>query len=69
MSAAILVAGAMQRQIDGILPRCVSWGVRGLTFGFAQARSQAWTRWLHNAARKGAAHCDARAPLLYAGFT
>ncbi|MEM9660041.1 MAG: glycoside hydrolase family 97 catalytic domain-containing protein, partial [Planctomycetota bacterium] len=43
-------------QLDEILPLFKAWGVRGVKFGFVHVGSQRWTRWLHEAVRKAAAH-------------
>lgn len=47
---------AMERQLDEILPLYEKWGVRGVKYGFVNVGSQHWTRWLHEAIRKAAAH-------------
>lgn len=47
---------ALERQLDTILPLYQQWGVRGVKYGFVQVGSQHWTKWLHEAVRKAAAH-------------
>jgi alpha-glucosidase len=47
---------ALSRQLDEIFPLYEKWGVRGVKFGFVNVGSQHWTRWLHEAIRKAAAH-------------
>ena len=47
---------ALERQLDDILPLYERWGVAGVKYGFVRVGSQAWTRWLHEAVRKAAAH-------------
>ena len=47
---------ALERQLDDILPLYERWGVAGVKYGFVQVGSQQWTRWLHEAVRKAAAH-------------
>jgi alpha-glucosidase len=47
---------ALERQLDEILPLYERWGVAGVKYGFVRVGSQAWTRWLHEAVRKAAAH-------------
>jgi alpha-glucosidase len=47
---------ALERQLDVILPLYRQWGVKGVKYGFVNVGSQEWTRWLHEAVRKAAAH-------------
>jgi alpha-glucosidase len=46
----------LERQLDELLPLYARWGVAGIKFGFVQVGPQKWTRWLHDAVRKCAAH-------------
>lgn len=46
----------LEKQLDELLPLYKSWGVTGLKYGFVNVGSQQWTRWLHDAVRKAAAH-------------
>ena len=43
---------ALENQLDEILPIYKEWGIAGVKFGFVNAGSQKWTRWLHDAVRK-----------------
>jgi alpha-glucosidase len=47
---------ALEKQLDELLPLYKQWGIRGIKFGFVNVGSQRWTRWLHDAIRKCAAH-------------
>jgi alpha-glucosidase len=47
---------ALEQQLDQVLPLYRRWGVKGIKFGFVNVGSQQWTRWLHDAIRKAAAH-------------
>lgn len=47
---------ALERQLDQILPLYERWGVAGVKYGFVRVGAQQWTRWLHEAVRKAAAH-------------
>lgn len=47
---------ALERQLDDILPLYKEWGIAGVKYGFVQTESQHWTRWLHEAVKKAAAH-------------
>jgi len=47
---------ALERQLDQLLPLYKRWGIKGIKFGFVNVGSQRWTRWLHDAIRKCAAH-------------
>jgi len=47
---------ALERQLDEILPLFQKWGIKGVKYGFVNVGSQQWTRWLHEAVRKAAAH-------------
>ncbi|MCO6047456.1 glycoside hydrolase family 97 protein [Aeoliella sp. ICT_H6.2] len=47
---------ALERQLDEILPLYKKWGIAGVKYGFVQTESQRWTRWLHEAVKKAAAH-------------
>jgi len=44
--------GALERQLDDILPVYRQWGVKGIKYGFVNVGSQQWTSWLHEAIRK-----------------
>ncbi|MCW5966005.1 MAG: glycoside hydrolase family 97 catalytic domain-containing protein [Bryobacterales bacterium] len=46
----------LEKQLDELLPLYKSWGVAGLKYGFVNVGSQEWSRWLHDAVRKAAAH-------------
>ncbi len=46
----------LEKQLDELLPLYKRWGVAGLKYGFVNVGSQQWTRWLHDAVRKAAAH-------------
>jgi alpha-glucosidase len=46
----------LEKQLDELLPLYKSWGVAGLKFGFVNVGSQQWSKWLHDAVRKAAAH-------------
>lgn len=46
----------LEKQIDELLPLYKKWGVSGLKYGFVNVGSQEWSRWLHDAVRKAAAH-------------
>jgi len=48
--------GALERQLDEILPLYERWGVKGVKFGFVRVGPQRWTRWLHDAVAKAAEH-------------
>ena len=47
---------ALEKQLDIILPLYQSWGIKGVKYGFVRVGSQEWTRWLHEAVKKAAAH-------------
>ena len=47
---------ALERQIDELFPLYQRWGIKGVKFGFVNVGSQRWTRWLHEAIRRAAAH-------------
>jgi alpha-glucosidase len=47
---------ALERQLDELLPLYEKWGVKGLKFGFVNVGTQQWTKWMHEAIRKAAAH-------------
>jgi alpha-glucosidase len=46
----------LETQLDELLPLYKSWGVAGLKYGFVNVGSQQWSKWLHDAVRKAAAH-------------
>jgi len=46
---------AMEKQLDEILPLFEKWGIKGVKYGFVNAGSQYWTKWIHEAIRKAAA--------------
>jgi alpha-glucosidase len=46
----------LENHLDEILPLYESWGVAGIKFGFVHVGSQHWTKWLHDAVVKCAAH-------------
>ena len=47
---------ALEQQLDDILPLYEQWGIAGVKFGFVQVGSQVWTKWMHEAVEKCAAH-------------
>ena len=47
---------ALERQLDDLFPLYEKWDVKGVKFGFVNVGSHHWTRWLHEAIRKAAAH-------------
>jgi len=47
---------ALERQLDDLLPLYQRWGVAGVKYGFVRVGPQRWTRWLHEAVEKAAAH-------------
>ncbi len=46
--------GALERQLDDMLPVYQKWGVKGIKYGFVNVGSQQWTSWLHEAVRRTA---------------
>jgi hypothetical protein len=46
----------LERQLDELLPLYKSWGIAGIKYGFVRHGSHAWTKWMHDAIRKTAAH-------------
>ncbi|MDZ7639980.1 MAG: glycoside hydrolase family 97 catalytic domain-containing protein [Bryobacterales bacterium] len=46
----------LETQLDELLPLYSKWGVAGLKYGFVNVGSQQWSKWLHDAVRKAAAH-------------
>jgi alpha-glucosidase len=45
---------SLEKQLDTVLPKLHSWGVKGIKYGFVNVGSQKWTSWLHDAIRKAA---------------
>ncbi|MGV8137797.1 MAG: glycoside hydrolase family 97 catalytic domain-containing protein [Mangrovibacterium sp.] len=47
---------ALENHLDEILPLYQKWGIAGIKFGFVNVGSQYWTKWVHDAVVKCAAH-------------